>query len=367
MGRPDRPLDPAAGALPRFAHDLRQLRRHGGERPTYRELADRAHYSASTLAEAAGGVRLPTLEVTLAYVAACEGDIDQWRDRWAALAESHAASLDRTAEPAARGPQARAERGAEAGERAGAGARAGAGETAPPPPAHAARARLPRRYWRYPAAAVALLAVAAANFALGERTGYDAAHEESLRHPAVPASAGPQSATGTSALAGGAAAPPARGDTAGSAGGAAATGRRLRYGFEVSVLPWAAAWNAANLHADIYAGAADTGRRSLRLRALPDPAAPPAIATAEVAGLQPGATVTFHIYFAGQGRGGIRPYVEDAGGGIHWTATPPLTLSHRGWTTYSWQVPDGAIQRIGLELDSLGTAALVIGLDSVVW
>jgi hypothetical protein len=358
VGRPDRPLDPTAGALPRFANDLRQLRRHGGDRPTYRELADRAHYSASTLAEAAGGVRLPTLEVTLAYVAACGGDIDQWRDRWAALADTEAASLDRTAEPAAGGRAARAER---------AEARARTGATGPPPPAHAARASLPRRYWRYPAAAVALLAVAAANFALGQRTGYDAAHAESLRHPAVPATAVPQPAGGTSTLAGGAAAAPARGDTAGPAGGAPGTGRQLRYGFEVAVAPWAAAWNAANLHADIYPGAADTGRRSLRLRALPDRAAPPAIGTADVAGLQPGATVTFRIYYAGQGNGGIRPYAEDAGGGIHWTATPPLTLRHRGWTTYSWQVPDVAVRHIGLELDSLGTDALVIGLDSVVW
>jgi hypothetical protein len=160
---------------------------------------------------------------------------------------------------------------------------------------------------------------------------------------------------------------PARGNTAGPAAGAPGTGRQLRYGFEASVAPWAAAWNAANLHADIYPGAADTGRRSLRLRALPDRAAPPAIGTADVAGLQPGATVTYRIYYAGQGNGGIRPYAEDAGGGIHWTATPPLTLRHRGWTTYSWQVPDVAVRHIGLELDSLGTEVLVIGLDSVVW
>jgi hypothetical protein len=216
---------------------------------------------------------------------------------------------------------------------------------------------LPRRYWRYPAAAVALLAVAAGNFALGERTGYDAAHAQSPRHPAVPATADPLPGTGA----------PARGDTAGRAGSGPDTGRQLRYGFEASVAPWAAAWDAANLHADIYAGAADTGRRSLRLRASPDAAAPPAIGTADVAGLQPDATVTFRVYYAGQGSGGIRPYVQDAGGGIHWTTTAPLTLSHRGWTTYSWQVPDVPVRRLGLELDSLGTDVLVVALDSVVW
>ena len=32
MGRPERPLDPSAGPVARFAHDLRQLRQ-GGSRP----------------------------------------------------------------------------------------------------------------------------------------------------------------------------------------------------------------------------------------------------------------------------------------------------------------------------------------------
>jgi hypothetical protein len=50
-----------------FAVELRKLRRSAGN-PGYRELVQRAHYSAATPAEAAAGVRLPTLPVTLAYV-----------------------------------------------------------------------------------------------------------------------------------------------------------------------------------------------------------------------------------------------------------------------------------------------------------
>ncbi|MEZ0109500.1 WD40 repeat protein [Catenulispora sp. EB89] len=54
--------------------------------PPYRELARRAHFSATTLAEAAGGRRLPSLSVTLAFVRACGGDAQAWEPRWRALA-----------------------------------------------------------------------------------------------------------------------------------------------------------------------------------------------------------------------------------------------------------------------------------------
>src|SRR5512135_3101995 len=83
MGRPERPVDPAAGPVQQLAYDLRQLRRAVGG-PSYRQLAQRARYSVTALSEAAGGEVLPTLEVTLAYVAACGGDRDQWQARWQA-------------------------------------------------------------------------------------------------------------------------------------------------------------------------------------------------------------------------------------------------------------------------------------------
>jgi WD40 repeat protein/energy-coupling factor transporter ATP-binding protein EcfA2 len=47
-------------------------------------MASRAHFSSTTLADAAGGERLPSLEVTLAYVAACSGDPATWEERWRA-------------------------------------------------------------------------------------------------------------------------------------------------------------------------------------------------------------------------------------------------------------------------------------------
>jgi WD40 repeat protein len=54
--------------------------------PTYRVLAGRAHFSVATLSEAAAGRRLPTLAVTLAYVRACDGDAEEWEQRWRSLA-----------------------------------------------------------------------------------------------------------------------------------------------------------------------------------------------------------------------------------------------------------------------------------------
>ncbi len=86
MPRPERPLDPGDDPLTAFAADLRRLRESAGN-PTYRELGRRAHYSAGTLSEAAGGRKLPSLAVTLAYVRACGGVPAEWEERWHAVAD----------------------------------------------------------------------------------------------------------------------------------------------------------------------------------------------------------------------------------------------------------------------------------------
>jgi hypothetical protein len=97
MPRPERALDTTAGPLPRFAADLRELRTAAGGMP-YRQMARTANYSPTVLSEAAAGRRLPTLAVTLAYVAACGGDQDEWRTRWHTLAaETGTTSPDNSA------------------------------------------------------------------------------------------------------------------------------------------------------------------------------------------------------------------------------------------------------------------------------
>ncbi|HEY0499674.1 MAG TPA: helix-turn-helix domain-containing protein [Kutzneria sp.] len=84
MPRAEQPLEPDGSALTEFAAELRKLRERAG-RPTYRELAARAHFSSTTLSDAAGGKRLPSLAVTLAYVRGCGGDVAEWEQRWHAV------------------------------------------------------------------------------------------------------------------------------------------------------------------------------------------------------------------------------------------------------------------------------------------
>jgi hypothetical protein len=85
MPRTERPLDCEDTELGQFAADLRKLREKAGK-PSYRALASRAHYSAATLSDAAGGKKLPSLAVTLAYVTACGGDSQEWEQRWRDIA-----------------------------------------------------------------------------------------------------------------------------------------------------------------------------------------------------------------------------------------------------------------------------------------
>jgi hypothetical protein len=48
-----------------------------------------------TLAAAAGGRRLPTLPVAVAFVRACGGDVAEWEERWQKLAEKITAEATR--------------------------------------------------------------------------------------------------------------------------------------------------------------------------------------------------------------------------------------------------------------------------------
>jgi hypothetical protein len=79
MPRPEKPIDPT-WPLASFAGGLRDLRHKRGI--TYREMARLTYYGVTALSVAAGGERLPTLEVTRAYVSVCDGCLDEWVRRW---------------------------------------------------------------------------------------------------------------------------------------------------------------------------------------------------------------------------------------------------------------------------------------------
>ena len=78
----------APDGLESFARDLRALRAKA--ELDYEAMAELSHYTMKTLASAAGGLRLPTLPVAVAYVRACGGNVGEWEERWQKLADKAA-------------------------------------------------------------------------------------------------------------------------------------------------------------------------------------------------------------------------------------------------------------------------------------
>ncbi|WP_228472842.1 nSTAND1 domain-containing NTPase [Streptomyces cyaneochromogenes] len=97
MGRPEADLDPGLGPVQRFAFELRKLRQEAG-RITYRQMARQVEVSVSTLSRAAKGEQLPSLQVALAYVRACGGDVQAWERRWREAVTEQARSADLVAD-----------------------------------------------------------------------------------------------------------------------------------------------------------------------------------------------------------------------------------------------------------------------------
>ncbi|MCX5247528.1 helix-turn-helix domain-containing protein [Streptomyces sp. NBC_00201] len=85
-GRPERPLDPDAGPVQCFAHELRSLREAAGS-PSYRAMAEVAGVSVAALSRAASGERLPSAAVVRAYARACGAEPGVWERRLRAAAE----------------------------------------------------------------------------------------------------------------------------------------------------------------------------------------------------------------------------------------------------------------------------------------
>ena len=87
--QPGGPAQPVASIAPddleAFARDLRALRATADL--DYPEMAETSHFEMKTLAAAAGGLRLPTLPVAVAFVRACGGNVAEWEDRWQKIAD----------------------------------------------------------------------------------------------------------------------------------------------------------------------------------------------------------------------------------------------------------------------------------------
>jgi hypothetical protein len=87
--QPGGPAQPVASIAPddleAFARDLRVLRATADL--DYPEMAESSHFEMKTLAAAAGGLRLPTLPVAVAFVRACGGNVAEWEERWQKIAD----------------------------------------------------------------------------------------------------------------------------------------------------------------------------------------------------------------------------------------------------------------------------------------
>jgi hypothetical protein len=64
-----------------FVAALKKLRDEAG-RPSFRSMAAGVHYSHTALSNALSGARLPSQEITMAFVRACGGDEGAWETYW---------------------------------------------------------------------------------------------------------------------------------------------------------------------------------------------------------------------------------------------------------------------------------------------
>ncbi|MFB9233955.1 DUF2690 domain-containing protein [Plantactinospora siamensis] len=74
-------LTSADARLGEFVAELARLRREAGQ-PSLRKMSATAHYSHTALSSVLSGGRLPSRELTLAFVRACGGDEEAWAERW---------------------------------------------------------------------------------------------------------------------------------------------------------------------------------------------------------------------------------------------------------------------------------------------
>ncbi|WP_030062463.1 helix-turn-helix domain-containing protein [Streptomyces novaecaesareae] len=80
MGRREKPIEATEPALGRLAAWLREQREQTGL--TYRQLADRTNYHATTLQRAASGRSVPSWKVVEAVTRECGGDLKTARRKW---------------------------------------------------------------------------------------------------------------------------------------------------------------------------------------------------------------------------------------------------------------------------------------------
>jgi hypothetical protein len=318
-------------------------------------MAATAHFSPATLARAAAGHRLPSLEVVVAYATACGADREEWEQLWRACAEEAA--------------RARAEsRAVSAPPDHDAGS-----SQLPQPGQLASPDRVPtwrRRRTRLSAAALAAVAIAAAGVVLGVRATSGAPSQPGPASVAASGSTSDPQAPDTQPLGRACNEEGIIADISGAPPSSPGRGRvRMSFeaGFKVGTL-WSSWWRPGWVTEDVTTSQAYDGKQSLRVR-VTGPLT--AIGTNHIAGLMPGGRVTVHIWYGGQGAGYICPFAEDKASTDDWIPQTPLQLNpsdHRGWYTYSWPMATNFLPLgTGFQLNKTSRSDFVILLDAVTW
>jgi hypothetical protein len=90
--------------------------------------------------------------------------------------------------------------------------------------------------------------------------------------------------------------------------------------------------------------------------------------TANIQRLQPGDQVIYHLWSSGQG-GGVRPFVQDGGYGIHFSQSADVPLpSSAGWFTLRWTVPSvSGLRAVGMQVTNPGSGKLTLAIDALSW
>jgi hypothetical protein len=149
--------------------------------------------------------------------------------------------------------------------------------------------------------------------------------------------------------------------------GTDARAQTVKFGFDDGTTQsWGPFWNGTNItaiatHQTVYGGS-----YALRLQANTHYDRPPAIGTTHVNGLTAGATVTFHLWYGGQGSGSVLPFVED-NAGVQWARQTFALPATTGWHTFTWTVPNTPPHALGIQFNTTNSADVVIALDSVDW
>jgi hypothetical protein len=351
VGRRENDLEPDSGPLERFAHELRELRRKA-DNPSYRDLARRAHYSASVLSTAANGRIMPSRAVTAAYVRACGGDEQEWDLRWLDLA-NQLADHPHGDPGAVRAPAHQAAEDL---------------AVTPPRPASAEagrrgrlriRARTPRAPVFTVTSASAVLVLLVLLLASGSKGSTAALSPPSSQVDAIAPGldcGGPEGDLAPAAPSGA-----TRGPQAASTG-------EIRFAGPADTHRWGGWWGQKQLQEVVTGEQTYNGRPTLRLKVKPGLSA---VGSTKMKGLGYGDTVTVDLWYAGQGEATICPFVQTpVTYRTLWLQTEELKLSPHGpsgWRTYQWVIPDSPLTGTGFQITNTGGTDVVVYVGSVTW